>query len=71
MVPGTTCAVELEVFNTGEVIDTVTSRVVGTYPLTVEQHPAAVSLFPGTSERVTVALTLPADYPAGVLPPAA
>jgi hypothetical protein len=43
----------------------MTSRVVGTYPLTMEQHPAAVSLFPGTSERVTVSLTLPADYPAG------
>ena len=70
MVPGTTCEVELEVFNTGEVIDTVTSRVVGSYPLTVEQRPGSLSLFPGTSERVVVSFTLPPDFPAGdhVLP---
>ncbi|MCU1373390.1 MAG: carboxypeptidase regulatory-like protein, partial [Actinomycetia bacterium] len=63
--PGATCQVELEVFNTGDVIDTVTSRVVGSYPLAVEQRPATLSLFPGTSERVTVSFTLPPDYPAG------
>ncbi|MCU1380824.1 MAG: carboxypeptidase regulatory-like protein [Acidimicrobiales bacterium] len=68
--PGAICEVELEVFNTGEVIDTVTSRIVGTYPLAVEQRPAILSLFPGTSERLTVSFTLPPDYPAGdhVLP---
>jgi 5-hydroxyisourate hydrolase-like protein (transthyretin family) len=68
--PGTRCDVELEVFNTGEVIDTITSRLVGQELLAVEQRPANLSLFPGTSERVTVSFTLPADYPAGdhVLP---
>lgn len=68
--PGGTCEVELEVFNTGEVIDTITSRLVGEELLAVEQRPANLSLFPGTSERVVVAFTLPPDYPAGdhVLP---
>ena len=68
--PGATCEIELEVFNTGDVIDTVTSRIVGEELLPVEQRPAILSLFPGTSERVTVSFTLPHDYPAGdhVLP---
>ncbi|MCU1486160.1 MAG: hypothetical protein JWN67_2906 [Actinomycetia bacterium] len=63
--PGSTCEIELEVFNTGDVIDTITSRLVGQELLPVEQRPANLSLFPGTSERVTVSFTLPPDYPAG------
>jgi hypothetical protein len=68
--PGATCEIELEVFNTGDVIDTITSRLVGQELLPVEQRPANLSLFPGTSERVTVSFKLPPDYPAGdhVLP---
>jgi hypothetical protein len=63
--PGGTCEVELEVFNTGDVIDTVTSRIIGQELLPVEQTPPVLSLFPGSSERVTVRFTLPLDYPAG------
>ena len=63
--PGADCEVELEVFNTGDVIDTVTAQVVGDFPLTLEQRPSAVSLFPGTSQRIVVSLMLARDYPAG------
>lgn len=65
MAPGTSAEVELDVWNSGDVIDTVQTRVVGTYAIEHEQRPALLSLFPDSGDRLTVTITLPDDFPAG------
>lgn len=62
--PGSSCQVELEVFNTGEVIDSVTSRVVG-HSFGSQQLPPTLSLFPESGDRLTVSFTIPEDFAAG------
>lgn len=62
--PGASCRVELEVYNTGEVIDSVTSRVVG-HPFDVDQQPPTLSLFPESGDTLTVSFTVPDDFAAG------
>jgi hypothetical protein len=62
--PGASCRVELEVFNTGEVIDSVTSRVLD-HPFPSEQQPATLALFPDSGDRLTVEFTVPDDFAAG------
>jgi 5-hydroxyisourate hydrolase-like protein (transthyretin family) len=65
MAPGGTAEIGLEVWNAGDVIDTVSTRVVGTYAIGSEQRPGLLSLFPDSGDRVTVVVTLPDDFPAG------
>ena len=60
--PGSDCRVELEVYNTGEVIDSVTSRV--GYPFDSESGPA-LSLFPESGGPMTVSFRVPDDFAAG------
>jgi hypothetical protein len=60
--PGGDCQVELEVYNTGEVIDSVTSRV--GYPFDAEQAPT-LSLFPESGGAMTVSFKVPEDTAAG------
>ncbi|HVM53088.1 MAG TPA: carboxypeptidase-like regulatory domain-containing protein [Acidimicrobiales bacterium] len=62
--PGTSCEVELEVYNTGEVIDSVTSRVLG-HAFDAEQRPPTLSLFPESGDRLTVSFRVPDDLVAG------
>lgn len=62
--PGASCEVELEVFNTGEVIDSVTSRVVG-HPFDATQSPPQLSLFPDSGDRLSVRFVVPDEFPAG------
>jgi 5-hydroxyisourate hydrolase-like protein (transthyretin family) len=61
--PGASCQVELEVFNTGEVIDSVTSRV--GYPFDGVQSPSTLSLFPESGGPLTVSFRVPDDFAAG------
>jgi 5-hydroxyisourate hydrolase-like protein (transthyretin family) len=63
--PGSTCQIELEVYNTGEVIDSVTSRVVG-HPFDAQQVPPQLSLFPESGDRLMVSFTVPDDFAAGL-----
>lgn len=60
--PGSDCHVELEVYNTGEVIDSVTSRV--GYPFDSKLGPA-LSLFPESGGAMTVSFRVPDDFAAG------
>lgn len=62
--PGSSCRVELEVYNTGEVIDSVTSRVLG-HPFDSQQAPSTLSLFPESGDRLTVSFLVPDDFAAG------
>ena len=62
--PGESCRIELEVYNTGEVIDSVTSRVLD-HPFEAEQQPPTLALFPESGDRLTVAFTVPDDFAAG------
>ena len=61
--PGGDCHVELEVYNTGEVIDSVTSRV--GYPFDGQQSPPTLSLFPESGGPLTVSFRVPNDFAAG------
>jgi len=63
--PGRTATISVEVYNTGSVIDGVTARAVGIDPAWVELPIEIISLFPDTSERIDLQLTLPRTYPAG------
>lgn len=63
--PGSTQRIELEVLNTGDVIDQVTVEVDRIDPSRCAQEPAALSLFPGEAATVAVVLRLPQAFPAG------
>lgn len=62
--PGSSCRVELEVFNTGEVIDSVTSRLLD-HDFEAAQSPSTLALFPESGDRLTVEFTVPEDFAAG------
>lgn len=62
--PGSSCRVELEVFNTGEVIDSVTSRLLD-HPFETAQSPSTLALFPESGDRLMVEFTVPDDFAAG------
>jgi hypothetical protein len=57
--------VEIEVVNTADVIDGVTAIVDGINPDWVRLERPVVSLFPETSERLSIVFDLPRDCPAG------
>src|SRR4051812_32569837 len=65
LAPGVAAEVELEVFNTGQVIDGVTARLIGVDDRWVTSQPAQLALFPDTSGRIVLRIALPPEYPAG------
>jgi len=62
---GGQATVQVEVYNTGSIIDGVTVRVAGLDPSWVHLPIAVTSLFPDTSETIDIELHLPKTYPAG------
>lgn len=65
LAPGSTADVDVDVVNTGRVIDGVTARVIGLDGGHVTTHPPVLALFPESAGRLTVSLELPSAYPAG------
>jgi hypothetical protein len=65
LAPGSTADVDVDVVNTGRVIDGITARVIGLDGGHVTTHPPVLALFPESAGRLTVSLELPAAYPAG------
>jgi hypothetical protein len=65
LAPGSTADVDVDVVNTGRVIDGITARVIGLDGGHVTTHPPVLALFPESAGRLTVSLELPSAYPAG------
>ena len=65
LAPGSTADVDVDVVNTGSVIDGITARVIGLDGGHVTTHPPVLALFPDSAGRLTVSLGLPTAYPAG------
>ena len=63
--PGSSAAVDLDVINTGPVIDGITARVIGLPAQQVSTSPPVLALFPEATGRLTVNLGVPAAFPAG------
>ena len=63
--PGSSAAVDLDVINTGPVIDGITARVIGLPARQVSTSPPVLALFPESTGRLTVNLGVPAAFPAG------
>ncbi len=63
--PGSSAAVDLDVINTGPVIDGITARVIGLPSRQVSTSPPVLALFPEATGRLTVNLGVPAAFPAG------
>ncbi len=63
--PGSTQRIELEVLNTGDVIDQVTVEVDRVDATRCEQEPAALNLFPGEHATLALIVRLPPTFPAG------
>ncbi len=63
--PGSSADVDVDVVNTGPVIDGITARVIGLPEQQVRTHPPVLALFPESAGRLTVSLELPSAYPAG------
>ena len=64
--PGVTAVVDLEIVNTGEVIDGISAHILGFPGECVVANPAMLPLFPNVSGRVSLDLAVPASHPAGV-----
>lgn len=62
---GGSAEVVLDVRNTSEIIDGVTTRIIGVPVATVTSRPALLPLFPDASGQVTMSVGLPPSYPAG------
>jgi len=65
LTPGSSTAVDLDVINTGPVIDGITARVIGLPEQQVSMKPPVLALFPEATGRLTVTLGLPTAFPAG------
>ncbi|WP_420121037.1 carboxypeptidase regulatory-like domain-containing protein [Nakamurella sp.] len=65
LAPGSTADVDVDVVNTGSVIDGITARVIGLDGGHVTTHPPVLALFPDSAGRLTLSLELPTAYPAG------
>lgn len=63
--PGEPVALEVEVYNTSDVIDGFVVSLVGVTGQPFTATPPVLSLFPGTDGVLTVAFVLPAGFPAG------
>src|SRR5262245_11125549 len=62
---GSSGPVDVDVFNTGDTIDGVTGRILGLDNASVTSTPPQLALFPDTSGRLQLEVTLPQDFPAG------
>ncbi len=62
---GEPAAITVSVFNTADVIDGISVRIVGMDPGLVTVEPNLLALFPDTSGSVELTLELPADFAAG------
>ncbi|MGS0688897.1 carboxypeptidase regulatory-like domain-containing protein [Nakamurella sp. GG22] len=65
LAPGSSTAVDLDIINTGQVIDGVTARVIGLPEQQVSTQPPVLALFPEATGRLTVNMGVPAAFPAG------
>lgn len=65
LAPGSSTAVDLDIINTGQVIDGVTARVIGLPEQQVTTQPPVLALFPEATGRLTVNMGVPAAFPAG------
>ena len=65
LTPGGSAEVVLDVRNDSEIIDGVTTRLIGAPAAEVTSRPDLLSLFPDASGQVTVSVGVPASYPAG------
>ena len=63
--PGSSKSIDLDVINTGPVIDGITARVIGLPAQQFSTTPPVLALFPEATGRLTVNLGLPAAFPAG------
>ena len=63
--PGRPVTVELDVTNTSGAIDGLTARFVGLDGVSVVSEPALLPLFPETTGRITLRVTVPVLVPAG------
>lgn len=63
--PGVPARLEIELCNTGEVIDEVVCELPGIDPARCSQSPGAVRLFPGEHTMVSLLVDLPPSYRAG------
>ncbi len=63
--PGGSAEVVLDVQNTSELIDGVTTRLIGLAAGEVTSKPMLLPLFPESSGQITVSVDLPTSYPAG------
>ncbi|HWL41340.1 MAG TPA: carboxypeptidase-like regulatory domain-containing protein [Ilumatobacter sp.] len=65
VIPGIETRVEIDITNTSDVIDGVTAIVDGINPDWVRLERPLVSLFPSTTDRLTVIFDIPRSCPAG------
>ncbi len=65
ILPGGNAEVVLDIRNTSEIIDGVTTRIIGLPTAGVTSRPMLLPLFPDASGQVTLSVGLPASYPAG------
>ncbi|HSL56672.1 MAG TPA: carboxypeptidase-like regulatory domain-containing protein [Acidimicrobiales bacterium] len=63
--PGQPAWIDLEITNTGQLIDGVVAGVLGLDPAWVRREPDQLPLFPDATGRIRLELTLPRTYPAG------
>ncbi len=63
--PGQKSEFQLEIVNTGDIIDGVTARIVGLPPQYVTSRPAVLPLFPDATGQLQLTVGLPATFPAG------
>ncbi len=63
--PGQSFAIEVEVSNTGDVIDSISVAVTGLTGASATTSPRELPLFPGTSGTIVVSVTLPKGFVVG------
>ncbi|MEO9325446.1 carboxypeptidase-like regulatory domain-containing protein [Nocardioides sp. C4-1] len=66
--PGSTVEVDVDVVNTGDLIDGVSARVLGLPEATVTVEPQLLPLFPGATGRVRLSIAVPGTLRAGSHP---
>jgi hypothetical protein len=64
--PGEPTTLTVSVFNTADVIEGISVRVLGLDPAHCSAEPGMLALFPDTSGTTVVTLDLPPEFPAGV-----
>ncbi|MDQ1395091.1 MAG: hypothetical protein QOG64_350 [Acidimicrobiaceae bacterium] len=62
---GEAAELELEIYNTSEIIDGVSARIIGLDRDWVTSQPAQLALFPDSSGRMTLRIGVPPEFPAG------